>query len=344
MIATIDEALELLEDSGPEFGNGLSNHGPMAAEALVTLGRSGAIVPWVERYKRRLQAKPTGRNRIDPSEWKEALGDFSRVADWGTFFERELTERPWRQVVGEWVPVLAPGLIAAAMHGIIRTAHAARSLEGDETPLRLQELAQGLGYWAARFQELPSKPVEPGSLSPRQALTEVRLVPERKRQSGTLILHGLRPLEDDRHFPDVANLVDTSGDVSAFLSELTATFAAVYLAHADRIGQIITFIHTVTGQAAIRILLPYLPTGAAPMVLRYGWQADAALYSALASDRTEPISDTSVDNEDLIDRAVASGDEHAIKFAEACIREHAISPHPVYLVAATDAAQKLTRG
>ncbi len=80
------------------------------------------------------------------------------------------------------------------------------------------------------------------------------------------------------------------------------------------------------------------------MVLRYGWQADAALYSALASDRTEPISDTSIDNEELIDRAVASRDEHAIKFAEACIREHAVSPHPVYFIAAGDAAGKLTRG
>jgi hypothetical protein len=343
MAATIDEALELLADSGPEFGSGLSNHGPMAAEALATLGRSGAILPWVERYKRRLQAKAASRNPIDPLEWRAVLGDYSRVADWGAFFERELAERPWREVVGEWVPVLAPGLIAAAMHGIIRTAHAARSLEDDETPLRLQELAQGLGYWAARYQELPSRPAHPGCLSPGEALSEVRLVPEGKRHRGTLILHGLRPLEDDRHFPDVANLVDTSGDVSAFLSELTATFAAVYLANAERIGQIITFIHTVTGPSAIRLLLPYVPAGAAPMVLRYGWQADAALYSALASDRTEPISDTSVHKGELIDRAVASGDEHAIKFAEACIREHAISPQPVYVVAAGDAAAKLTR-
>lgn len=139
MTATIDEALELLEDSGPEFGKGLSNHGPMAAEALVTLGRSGAMIPWVERYKRRLQAEPSGRNRIDPPEWREALGDYRRVANRGAFFERELTERPWRQVVGDWVPVLAPGLIAAAMHGIIRTVHAARSLESDEHAIKFAE-------------------------------------------------------------------------------------------------------------------------------------------------------------------------------------------------------------
>ena len=35
----LDDALEVLCDTGPEFGPGLSNHGPMAAEALYTLGR-----------------------------------------------------------------------------------------------------------------------------------------------------------------------------------------------------------------------------------------------------------------------------------------------------------------
>src|SRR3989442_4733817 len=57
--ATIDEALEMLSDTGPEWGYGelqaLSNHGPMGAEALCALGRDEAVVPWVERYKRRLQ-------------------------------------------------------------------------------------------------------------------------------------------------------------------------------------------------------------------------------------------------------------------------------------------------
>ena len=39
----------------------------------------------------------------------------------------------------------------------------------------------------------------------------------------------------------------------------------------------------------------------------------------------------------LIDRAVATQDEHAIKFTEACLREHAFNPKPLYLQAARDA-------
>ena len=41
----MEAALSLLEASAPEYGGGLSNHGPMAAEALVVLDRPAAVVP-----------------------------------------------------------------------------------------------------------------------------------------------------------------------------------------------------------------------------------------------------------------------------------------------------------
>lgn len=333
----------MLEHTGPEFGGGLSNHGPMAAEALIVLGRDESVVPWVERYKRRLQPEPEARNPIERSAWREALGDAGRVGDWIAFFQRELSDSPWRDVVGRWVPALAPGLVAAATHGIIRTGHAVRSLESGETPARLAELARGLGYWATRYQELPWEAALPGSLPPSRALTEVRKVPESRRQPFGLITHGLRPLESDELFPGVANLVDTAGDASAFLSDLTQTFAAVYLANASDVGRAITFIHAVTGPSAVRLLLPYLAPEAAPSVLRYGWQAAAALYAAFATSPGAEAPEAPVDVDDLIDHAVATGDEHAIKFAEACLREHALNPQPLYLAAARDAAGKLDR-
>ena len=45
--------------------------------------------------------------------------------------------------------------------------------------------------------------------------------------------------------------------------------------------------------------------------------------------------------EELIDRAVATGDEHAVKFTEACLREDAIEPHPVFRHAAAKATEQL---
>jgi hypothetical protein len=43
----------------------------------------------------------------------------------------------------------------------------------------------------------------------------------------------------------------------------------------------------------------------------------------------------------LIDRAVAAGGAHTIKLAEACLREYALQPKAVYLVAARDVVARV---
>src|SRR3989442_350980 len=101
MNPTIDDALERLEGTGPEFGGGLSNHGPMAAEALVRLGRDDAVVPWGDRYRRRLGPEPEPREPISDDAWRPALGDVRRVADWVAFFDRRLEEQTWEEVVAK---------------------------------------------------------------------------------------------------------------------------------------------------------------------------------------------------------------------------------------------------
>lgn len=338
MTATVslDEALDLLRDTGPEFGGGFSNHGPMAAEALFQLERGDAVVPWIERYRRRLQPAPSTSSQVDRASWREALGDFRRAGDWVAFFRRELSKSPWKAVLAEWIPILAPGMVAAAMHGIIRTAHATRSLAAEETPARVDELANGLGYWAARYHELPGADAPHGELTPSQALPSVALLPA-PPQGGRLIMDGLVSLQDDSRFSAVTGLVATSGDASAFISELTLTFAGVCLKNAQGFGKAVTFIHTVTGPSAIRLLLPHLPDGASEPLLRYAWQAAAAIYCAFGSAIDPSAQRGPFDTADLVDRAVATGDEHVIKFTDACLREHAINPHALYLNAVSDA-------
>ncbi len=154
----MEDALSLLAPTGPEYAGKLANHGPMAAQALVALERPEAVVPWVETYRKRLLAHPGGTRPIEPAGWREALGDNDRVGDWIVLFRRELEERPWKVVLAEWTARLSPGVVAAAFHGAIRTAHAVRSLEAQETPARVRELAEGLGYWAATYNALPESP------------------------------------------------------------------------------------------------------------------------------------------------------------------------------------------
>lgn len=77
-------------------------------------------------------------------------------------------------------------------------------------------------------------------------------------------------------------------------------------------------------------------------MLRYGWQLAAAIYSANAEKTFDGVSEQSYpDADDLIDRAIAAQDEHAIKFTEACLREHRLNPHPIYLIAARHACDQL---
>ncbi len=338
---TIDDALGLLRDTGPEFAGGLSNHGPMAAEALIELGRADAVIPWVERYRKRLQPRPESSLPLERASWRESLGDFRRAGDWAAFFQRELADAAWKTVVAEWVPLLAPGLVAAATHGIIRTAHAVRSLSAEETPARMEELAQGLGYWAARYHELPDSGARQGGLMPSQALASVPQLPEADRR-GRLIMDGLVRLDGDGRFPEVIGLVQIPDDPSAFVSDLTRTFAAVCLKNAQGFGKAVTFIHTVTGPSAIRLLLPHVPEEASERLLRHGWQAAAGIYAAFASAIDPAAEPGPFETADLVERAVATGDEHVIKFTEACLREHAVSPHSIYLEAASDAIERST--
>lgn len=339
---TIDEALEILHHTGPEFGGGLSNHGPMAVEAMIAMNRPDGVIDWVESYKSRLHDRPEASNPISREQWRETLGDVKRVADWVVFFDSELADSPWQDVVKNWVPQLAPGLMAAATHGIIRTSHAVRSLSAIETPQRLHELAEGLGYWAARFQVLPGSPsgMDAGRL-PREAIEQVRRVHGPHFQARGLIFEQVKGLDEESSFADVIDHVSTDGDLSQFISQLTESFAGIYQANQTHL---VSFVHSVTAPSALRILVPYLSDVDARLAARYAWQACAAIYAwydtasgLLRADTAQPVEQ----DDELIDRAIATGGPHTIKFTEACLREYALNPSPVYLAAARDATERV---
>jgi hypothetical protein len=314
----------------------------MVVEALYTLGRPDSVLPWIEEYKNRFQERPQPHTPISPRGWQEALGVRGRSADWIAFFDRQLAEAPWQAVLQTWVPHLAPGLMAAATHGLIRTGHAVRSLAAGETPQRLHELAEGLGYWAACYQKLPGKPSGGHSgHSPREAVQSVGRVHSGDFDPRGAIVQQLRGLDEHPEFATAIDLVDTAGDLSRYLSELTETFAGIYLANPTGL---IAFVHAVTAPSALRLLAPYLADADARLAARYAWQACAGIYAWYAT--TPPPSPASFMPpaealETLIDRAVAASGAHTIKFTEACLREYALNPQPVYLAAARDAADRV---
>jgi hypothetical protein len=298
--SNLDEALEMLRPYGAELHNGNSNHAPMAAEAMCTLGRSDAFIDWVDQYRANLQPARAARSVIRESEWRDAIGHGDRFADWRAFFENEMAENPWPEVLDRWVARLVPGIIAAAAHGAIRTAHAARSLAANENDVRVRELAAGLAYWAAEYHTLPrpsgsgprsktpaeaaeSAPnsSEPSKMSPARAIEAIELLPVARRGVLTSLTGALPALDTFDPFRGVIAMIEVPTESTAVLSELTNGFANVLVANATSPLLTIAFVHCLTALYAVRNLAPHLSGETTRAAVRYGWQASAALYTTL---------------------------------------------------------------
>jgi hypothetical protein len=341
----LDEGLSRLAATGPEYRGGLSNHGPMAAEALVRLGRADAVEPWLDGYLKRLDGPPRPADRITDATWRDALGQLNRVADWEVYLRAELAQEPWRDVLARWWPRLLPGVAAAATHGVIRTSHAARSLAaageaGDAE--RRDELARGLAYWAASYLELPGASPTGGQLDLPAALDGLP-------SAGTASERGLITEELKTKLPAMTGFGDavaalrSPADPAADLRELAATFTRVFLGYGRT--RPIALLHAVTAPVAARSVLPLLPAGLARPTYDALWQVGAALYAVYTPGVTpEPLpAGPGSSRDDVTEMAVAAGDEHAIKLTEACLRLHAETPDPVFLHAAARASDLLAR-
>jgi hypothetical protein len=241
---------------------------------------------------------------------------------------------------------LAPGAGAAAFHGLIRTAHAARSLGRHDSPARRRELAEGLAYWAARYQPLPDTLSwrSDGRL-PSEALPSITVLrPKERDPVARSISDALHVLNASPEFAGVAGLVDSRVDASRLVSDMTKTFGRVYVARAAP-ENAIALLHAITGPAAARLLLPYAEDSTHGILLRHVWHGAAALFAVYGGGADgaggglpgeDEIPSPLIDRETLADRALSTGDEHAIKLAEACLRENDIAASAVYLAAALD--------
>ena len=342
MMDELDAALDVLRPTGPEYGAGYANHGPMASEALRALGRNDAIVSWVLTYRANLEDLRAPRQRLRDVGPREALGRLDLFPEWLDLVCGQVAEVGWQTVVGRWTPTLADGLSGAAMHGLIRTAHAVRALERQETPDRVEELSRAHAYWAARYQTLPVAGSGKGLL-PSRAVTSV--VSARGQVSGRLINDRLLELATFAPFSPAASLVSpVRVDRHLFLDDLIRTFADIYLANVQAGSRAaIAFIHGVTGPRAVRLLLDYVDERTVDELLVRAWQAAAGIYSVYGEPGalSTYARDDQPDPEDIVEQAIRTGDEHAIKFVEACLDEHRRNPAPLFLAAAADAAARL---
>jgi hypothetical protein len=346
----LDEALERLHRTGPEFDGWLSNHGPMAADALVRLGRQELLPSWVTAYERRLEESPAARWPIDPVEWRESLGDPSRLGDWCALMLREVHEQPWTQVLERWWPRLLPGALASASHGLIRTGHAVRSLREEVTGPRLDELGLALAYWAARWQPLPDgcqaarAGSTPGAAAEGRgvdlhdvlaALDGLPLVPD---EGGIRTRAMALPAQPG--WPTSRRALVAPADPSAVPAALDVVVDAAVTRYGDWAhSSPVMLVHAATAPRAARLVLPSLPADMWQDTFDIAWGVTAAIGAAYRPSRTNGLrAKGESPMAEALDACIRTGDEHAIKFAEvaseSAARGTAASPGSVAVAAA----------
>jgi len=317
----LDETYARLHHTGPEFEGWLSNHGPMAADALIRLGRAGQVEGWVDQYAQRLEEAPRPRWSISAHEWRDPLGDASRLGDWCALFAHQVHEEPWQDLLARWWPRLLPGAIASATHGLIRTGHAVRALREHETTQRLDELGQALGYWAARWQPLPAQQPPEGTADVGAAMDGL---PRLGADGGARTR-----LAQLGHIPEWAPAlgrlrpVTAPADVPAALDALVDAAVTRYGRWAH--GSPVMLVHAATGPRAAGLVLPALPAQMWPATYDTAWAVAAAISAAYRPSSPAPVTpdvEGATTAEDVTDLAVDTGDEHAIKFVEVARESH----------------------
>jgi hypothetical protein len=156
----LDEALDRVSALDFAVPNPFVSHGPMACEALDALGFDAVIGDWVRGFESSMgeALQPVTPRWGADFEWEDALGDYRLLPEWMGYFGRAIDDDGWLSVVEVWLPRLMPGLVAALFHGVIRTSHAVRALQGADTPARRAELARALGNWAVWLH--PGQPTD----------------------------------------------------------------------------------------------------------------------------------------------------------------------------------------
>ncbi|MYT31032.1 MULTISPECIES: questin oxidase family protein [unclassified Streptomyces] len=315
---TLDEALERLHTTGPEFNGYLSNHAPMAVEALIRHGQAATVHRWLDDYATRLEDVPSSRTTITDANWQEALGDPRRVTDWTAYMTRQVAERPWREVLVEWWPRLLPGIAGAATHPVIRVGHAVRTLmeQGEEEP-RIAELAHALGYWAARHATLPMSVRPSGTTAPADALAALPRVPNEQ----PTVIDGLAQLPGTEGWLAAAESLRAPQNPDEAREQLAALVRAAthhYLDYGH--GNGVMLVHAATAPNAVLRTLPALPRELWVPSLGVAWTASAALASVYSPDTPLPELTTGpLTPEEVFERAAAHGDAHVIKLTDTAL-------------------------
>ena len=328
--AEVDRLIAATQNDSIEFPYVLANHLPMVLEAMARLGASAErLREFYDFYRSENKVPPPAGPvaPIDRMSWRSALGDRSREADYRAFFQGEVSRLGGSAAIRHYVPQLAPGVAASALHAMMRTAYGV--MRNDDI-----EIGTALGYWATCYLPLRDEPAGPPDIEDPLGLalamhgtpSYANVEPESDH-----LWHWMREVGTMDCFAPLIgrwkmgpDCIERVARLSAALYASTMTFEAV---------------HAVTGTHWVRLISPHLDDP--HVLLKPFWAAILSVYPKIG--RPAPASADELDalramtpppDAERAAIAVASNDEHDHSFTFSALTEFARTGDPLYRVLA----------
>lgn len=313
-LAQLHHLLDAGQALSATYGGLLSNHLPMAQQALLELGASAPrLQSFTEAHESLLEPRSCARPARIAIE--RDLGRPDSDAAWRAHFAARIAELGSGAALREALVLLLPGAGAIAFHGLIRTGHAV--LAGHEG-----ELAAGLAHWASHYQRLPI--ADDGPLLGLQDWVDALVaLPRPAPPPGTLITGRMQVWAESPGFVAVAGRLRLGPDS---LRDLALLAARTYAATRN-----FTVLHLLTASHAMSVLeswwpVPELPRG-------FAVAAAAGLLASGATPAPTLIAPPSRPWPALLSAACEQDDAHVIKLTHAAWRLGRRWPDPAWRAA-----------
>lgn len=312
--ATLAQLHHLLDAGAalsPTYRGRLSNHLPMAQQALLELGASAArLQGWSEGYETQLEPRVVARPAS--VSFERDLGRPDSEAGWRAHFAARIEAVGSAATLREALPLLLEGPGAAAFHGLIRTGHAV--LAGHEG-----ELAFGLAHWAAHFLPWPTTDDGP-LLELADWLQALQQLPCVRYPAGSLIYARMAAWGNSADFAAVAGRLRHEPDT---LRDLALLAARTYAATGN-----FTVLHLLTASHAMSVLEAWWQASGLPR--GFSLAAAAGLLASGAAPAQALDHVPSRPWPALLAAACAQDDAHVIKLSHAAWRLNRRWPDPVW--------------
>jgi hypothetical protein len=303
-----------------EFGGGLANHLSMTIVALDRLGASEQVqAAFARGYRHRNELTPLRSLGDDAGPCR--LGDRRQESCRVREMLQEMRVFGRDRTLRRHLPGLLRGIGASAFHAMIRTAYGVEAADDDE-------IAFGLAYWQSTWLDLGAPAGRRDRTSDVDGLIATFGAYVRHRgegPAGGLIHFKLRQIAGEPYFASFADSAAIDADSLPKLATLARRIFATTLDF--------TALHLVTSAHALRVLSPWIEDRgwANAMFWRALLAADGGIQAPLIE---EPLPIAAWGWDELATRAIATGDDHAVKLTYTARSEAAFYGCEAYRAAA----------